>query len=150
MPVLKDPRHEKFSQLRASGKTGSDSYRGVAGANAKNPDVMADQWMKRPEIAARIKELQAEAGKRCSMSREQFIESLVKMYQGQPGEAALDNPLCDSLISRGVRHAVFPMKTAVANQIAKLCGWDTPSRSRWRRAASWQAFLAGFLRRAER
>jgi hypothetical protein len=136
MPVLDNPRHEKFAQLRASGKTGSDAYRGVAGADAKNPDVMADKWQHTSDIAARIAELQAEAGKRCSMTREQFIESLVKMYQGQPGEAALDNPLCDSLISRGVRHAVFPMKTAVAAQLAKLCGWDAPTKVRSRREAS--------------
>jgi hypothetical protein len=126
MPVLENPKHEKFAQLRASGKTGSDSYRGVEGANTRNADVKADQWMKNPDVAARIRELQEAAGKRCSMSREQFIESLVKMYQGQPGEAALDNPLCDSLITRGQRHAVFPMKTAVAAQLAKLCGWDAP------------------------
>ena len=50
------------------------------------------------------------------------------MYQGKPGEAALDNPLCDSLISRGVRHAVFPMKTAIAAQLAKLTGWDAPTK----------------------
>ena len=50
------------------------------------------------------------------------------MYQGKPGEAALDNPLCDSLISRGVRHAVFPMKTAIAAQLSKLTGWDAPTK----------------------
>lgn len=128
MPVLDNPRHEQFGQLRASGKTGSDSYRGVAGANAKNPDVMADKWQRVPEIAARIKELQEEASARCSMTREQFVESLVAMYRSSPGEASLDNPLCDSLISRGVRHAVFPMKTAIAAQLSKLTGWDAPTK----------------------
>jgi hypothetical protein len=128
MPVLDNPRHEKFAQLRASGKTGSDSYRGVAGANAKNPDVMADKWQRAPEIAARIKELQAEASARCSLTREQLVESLAQMYQGKPGEATLDNPLCDSLITRGQRFAVFPPKATIAAQLAKLCGWDAPTK----------------------
>ena len=69
MPVLENPRHEKFAQLRASGKTGSDSYRGVAGSNAKNPDALADQWMKRPGVRERIEELKAEAARQCSLSR---------------------------------------------------------------------------------
>jgi hypothetical protein len=62
------------------------------------------------------------------MSREQFIESLVTMYQGAPGEATLDNPLCDSLITRGQRFAVFPPKATIAAQLAKLCGWDAPTK----------------------
>jgi hypothetical protein len=28
-PFLEDSRHERFAQLRASGKTGSDSYRSL-------------------------------------------------------------------------------------------------------------------------
>jgi hypothetical protein len=43
-------------------------------------------------------------------------------------EASLNNPLCDSLMSRGVRHAVFPMKTAIAAQLSKLTGWDAPTK----------------------
>ncbi len=79
------------------------------------------------------------------MTWEQFIESLVRMYQGQPGEAALDNPLCDSLISRGVRHAVFPMKTAVAAQLAKLCGWDAPTKVEVEAGTELAAFLGGLF-----
>jgi len=128
MPVLDNPRHERFAQLRASGKTGSDSYRGIAGANAKNPDVQSDKLQRNPEIAARIEELKAEAAKRCSLTREAFVESLVEMYRGKPGEAALDNPLCDSLITRGQCFAVFPPKATIASQLAKLCGWDAPAK----------------------
>jgi hypothetical protein len=49
-------------------------------------------------------------------------------YEGSRAVASLDNPLCDSLISRGVRHAVFPMKTAIAAQLSKLTGWDAPTK----------------------
>ena len=62
------------------------------------------------------------------MTREQLVESLAQMYQGKPGEATLDNPLCDSLITRGQRFAVFPPKATIAAQLAKLCGWDAPTK----------------------
>jgi Terminase small subunit len=126
MPILKNSRHERFAQMCASGKKGSAAYREVINANAKNPDVNADQLLNQPGVRERIEELKAASAQRCSMTREQFLESLVAMYQGKPGEATLDNELCDSLISRGVRHAVFPMKATIANQIAKLTGWDAP------------------------
>ena len=35
MPILENPRHERFAQLRANGKTGSDSYRAIAGKDAR-------------------------------------------------------------------------------------------------------------------
>jgi hypothetical protein len=126
MPVLRNPKHERFAQARASGKTYSAAYREAVSAKSKNPDVLASQLASQPGVRERIEELKEQTANKCSMSREEFLESLVAMYQGKPGEAGLDNPLCDSLISRGVRHGVFPMKTAVANQIAKLCGWDAP------------------------
>jgi hypothetical protein len=129
MPVLENPRYERFSQIVADGKMRpTAAYREVAGANAKDPDANSCKWMKRPEIAARIEELKAKASARCSMSRDQFVESLVQMYQGQPGEAALNNPLCDSLITRGQRFAVFPPKATIAAQLSKLCGWDGPAK----------------------
>jgi hypothetical protein len=79
-------------------------------------------------VRERIEELKAEASRRCSMSREQFVESLVETLRGKPGEATLDNPLCDSLITRGQRFAVFPPKAQIGAQLAKLCGWDAPTK----------------------
>src|SRR5262245_5578795 len=149
MPVLDNPRHERFAQLRASGKTGSDSYRGIAGATAKNPDVQSDKLQRNPEIAARIEELKVEAAKRCSLTREAFVESLVEMYRGKPGEAALDNPLCDSLITRGQRFAVFPPKATIASQPAKLCGWMHRPSLKSRPASTWRLSWAVFSRLAE-
>jgi hypothetical protein len=50
MPILENPRHERFAQLRANGKTGSDSYRAIAGKDARYADVRADQLMKMPGV----------------------------------------------------------------------------------------------------
>ena len=43
--ILKNSRHEKFAQGVASGLSGSEAYRQVAGAAVrKNSDVMADEF----------------------------------------------------------------------------------------------------------
>ena len=129
MPVLANARYERFAQIVAQGKlTPTAAYRDALVANARDPDVNSCRWMKKPPIAKRIAELKGKTADRCSMTRQQFVESLVEMYRSSPGEASLDNKLCDSLISRGVRHAVFPMKTAIAAQLSKLCGWEQPQK----------------------
>jgi hypothetical protein len=53
MPILKNPRHERFAQLRASGKSGSDAYRTIMGRDAKNADVHAAQLTSQPGVRER-------------------------------------------------------------------------------------------------
>ena len=52
------------------------------------------------------------------------------MYGAKPGDASMDNPRCDVLITRGQKHAVFPQKLAVGTQLSKLVGWDRPTEVR--------------------
>src|SRR5262245_57211673 len=110
MPALENPRYERFAQLRANGKTGSDAYRGVVGPDAKNPDATADQWMKKPGVRERIEELKAETASHCSISREELVNDLVAMFRSKPEDASLSNPLCETLVTRGQRIPVFPQK----------------------------------------
>jgi hypothetical protein len=129
MPVLANARYERFAQIVAKGKlTPTAAYREALGANARDSDVNSCRWMKKPPIAKRIAELKGKTADKCSMTRQEFVESLVAMYRSSPGEASLDNPLCDSLISRGVRHAVFPLKSTIAAQLSKLTGWHAPTK----------------------
>jgi hypothetical protein len=92
MPILKNPRHERFAQLRASGKSGSDAYRTIMGRDVKNADVHAAQLTSQPGVRERIEELKAESSAKCSLSREAYIKSLVEMYDAKPSEASMDNP----------------------------------------------------------
>ena len=128
MPVLANARYERFAQIVADGKlTPTAAYRKTLGADARDPDVNSCRWMKKSPIVARIEELKAKTSVRCSLTREQFVEDLVKMLHSKPGEAALDSELCDSLITRGQRFDVHPPKAVIANLLAKICGWEKPS-----------------------
>jgi hypothetical protein len=124
MPTLKNPRHERFAQLRASGKSGSEAYRIIFGKDARNADVHADQLMKMPGVRERIEELKTEAVDKCSLSREAYIKSLVEMYEAKPSEASMDNPRCDVVVVRGQKQAVFPPKLHVGAQLAKMVNWE--------------------------
>jgi hypothetical protein len=138
MPL--SPKDEIFCQGVASGLSKSEAYRRATGKKG-NPDVQSAQLMVKNGIKERIAELTAETSTRCSMTRDQLVEDLVQMLHGKPGEASLDNPLCDSLISRGQRHAVFPMKATIAHQLAKICGWERPTEIRVEAGSELTSFL---------
>jgi hypothetical protein len=145
MPILANPKYEKFAQLRADGKSRSEGYRIVAGPGARNADVNGDRWQRAPGVAERIAELQAVAGERCNLSREAYIQSLVEMYEAKPSDASMDNPRCDVLITRGQKHAVFPQKLCVGGQLSKLVGWDRPTEVRLEAGTELAAFLGGLF-----
>ncbi len=145
MASLKNVRHEKFAQCVASGLSGADAYRQAAEYSGKQADGNAANWMKRPGVRERIEELKAESSARCSLSREAYIRSLVEMYEAKPGDASMDNPRCDVLITRGQKHAVFPQKLAVGAQLSKLVGWDRPTEVRLEAGTELAAFLGGLF-----
>ena len=146
MPVLANARYERFAQIVADGKlTPTAAYRETLGADARDPDVNSCRWMKKPTIAERIAELKAKAADKCSLSREAYIRSLEEMYEAKPGDASMDNPRCDVLITRGQKHAVFPQKLTVGAQLSKLVGWDRPTEVRLEAGTELAAFLGGLF-----
>jgi hypothetical protein len=59
MPILEDPRQERFAQLVAAGATRSDAYR-AAGYKGRGAAHGASAVMRREGVRDRIEELQAE------------------------------------------------------------------------------------------
>jgi hypothetical protein len=138
-----------MSGSRRQSRTGSlrrrQRYRETLGGDARDPDVNSCRWMKKPPIAKRIAELQAEAAGKYSLSREAYIKSLVEMYEAKPSDASMDNPRCDVLITRGQKHAVYPQKLVVGAQLSKLVGWDRPTEVRVEAGTELAAFLGGLF-----
>ena len=82
MPTLKNPRHERFAQLLASGKTATDAYEQ---AGYKRSDSNGPNLARTDEISGRVAEIngetlererkiQAIATERCAVTRQSLIE----------------------------------------------------------------------------
>ncbi len=71
MPVLSNPRWERFAQARAKGKTATEAYE-IAGF--KPSDANAAHLSARPEIQGRIQELTGKAAERAVVT----VESLIR------------------------------------------------------------------------
>jgi hypothetical protein len=61
MPVLKNPRHERFAQLLAGGKSATDAYEEVGFKRSRHN---ASHLAARPEIGDRIQQITTVAGER--------------------------------------------------------------------------------------
>ncbi|HEY7243379.1 MAG TPA: hypothetical protein VH678_05790 [Xanthobacteraceae bacterium] len=70
MPVLKNPRHERFARLLASGKTAVDAHE-LAGY--KRDDGHASRWARKPEIRARVQEIAGTAAERAAVTVDGLI-----------------------------------------------------------------------------
>jgi hypothetical protein len=104
--------------------------------------------MKKPGVRGRIAELKQAAADKCGMERDEYIKMLVDTVRAHPGEASLDNPLCDVVFTRKGREATFPTKAAIGAQLAKLCGWNKETM-KIEAAGDLSAFLRGVIGRRD-
>jgi hypothetical protein len=129
--TLKNSRHEKFAQCVASGLTGSEAYRQVAGATAgKNADVLAARWMDSPGVRERVAELKEANSRKAALSREQTIAWLCDVINASAARVDLDSPLVQSaefVDGKPVRIRI-PDKIAAVKELVRVCGWAKPDR----------------------
>jgi phage terminase small subunit len=87
MPILKNPRHERFAQGLAKGLSGKMAYVD-AGFRARDhaAEVEGSKLLRKPEVAARVAELQAKHAKRVEVSVESIVAELDQLR-----DAALAN-----------------------------------------------------------
>lgn len=80
MSALKNAKHERFAQLVAGGKPQADAYV-EAGfqCEAKAAEASASRLRARPDVDARIRELQGAAAERTSKSIVDCVEELAKL-----------------------------------------------------------------------
>lgn len=126
MPALKNPKHEKFAQLVASGMSLTNAYRKIKGKECgTQPANCGHSLRKRPDIDARIGELVEEDNKRIELNKEDVIRMLAQMLQMAPDEAHLSSNLCDMRIAG--KDTAVPVTTdrlKTIERLARLQGWD--------------------------
>ena len=114
MGPLKNSRYEKFAQMVASGLTGSEAYRQVAGATAgKNADVLAARWMDSPGVRERLNELKEANSRKAALSREQTIAWLCDVINASAAKVDVGSPLVQSaeFVDGKPVNSVFPTRS---------------------------------------
>jgi phage terminase small subunit len=103
MPVLSNPRHEKFAQLVASGLSALQAYTN-AGYRQRSAKGNATRFKENDGIARRIAEIQTENDHKSAMTRDELIGILVGFIRDE------------SL-------RVWPHRIKAAELLAKMCRW---------------------------
>ena len=83
MPVLKNARHEKFAQARASGKSIDDAY---VAAGYKRNGGNACRLNENESVAGRIREFQKGAAKIAKVEAADIIAGLIENYKRAAGQ----------------------------------------------------------------
>jgi hypothetical protein len=112
MPILRNPKHEKFAQLLASGMMASAAYTEVGLKGAQNAPRLRNNEL----VAKRIEELQARNERKAEMAaptRDELIAILTEIVQ------AARTRLSEARPSDGLK---------AAEMLAKMCGWNEPER----------------------
>ena len=76
MPVLKNPAHERFAQLRAKGVSASEAY---VKAGFKKHDGNASRLSGNEKVQARVNELIAKGAEKAGVTVERIINELAKI-----------------------------------------------------------------------
>jgi hypothetical protein len=131
MGPLTNSRYEKFAQMVASGLTGSEAYRQVAGATAgKNADVLAARWMDSPGVRERLNELKEANSRKATLTREKLIDFLCEVITASAANVEADSSLVQSAEFVGGKAVKLriPDKIAAVKELVRVCGWAKPDR----------------------
>jgi hypothetical protein len=112
MPVLKNPRHERFAQLVASGISANAAFTQVGYKSPQNSPRLRNDEL----VAKRIEELQARNERKAeaaALSRDELIKIL-------------------SLVVHAARNRLSETRTAdglkAAELLTKICGYNEPEK----------------------
>lgn len=126
MPALANPRHERFAQELAKGKSQSDAYQN-AGYEPSEPN--ASRLTRNDKVAARVAELQERAVENVMLSREWVLEQLVD--NASKAKAAGDfGPSNQALNLLGKELGMFVERTENVN-IEHVVSGDLPTDEEW-------------------
>jgi hypothetical protein len=122
MSELTNTRYEAFAQARCRGLTVTAAY---VAAGFTGQKTNASRISRRPEVRARIAELQHRAALRASYDLADAVQYLAAILHARPGEAGPDNPMCEARETRkGDLGYFFPPKLAALERLAKMLGWE--------------------------
>lgn len=111
MPMLDNPRHEKFCHLVANGANARNAYVQAGYESTPSAFANASRLMATGPVALRINELRGISENNAVITRLEVLKILSEMAIEFPS----DNPTRDSRMK-----AIMLMM--------KMCGWDSPTK----------------------
>jgi len=127
MPLVKNPRHEQFAQLVASGNLSHAEAFREAGYSETGAKENASRLMTNDNVSARIEELRARNAEKCQLSRDQAVQYLVEILKTPIGEVNVDHRLCQSHDAKSGK-VELPSKLGAMRLLAKMCGRLEPEK----------------------
>ena len=125
MPILGNPRHERFAQLVASGKHSVMEAFKQAGYADESAHQNACRLRANESVAARIEELRARNAEKCQLSRDEAVQYLVEILKTLIGEVTADHRLGSPTTRRAAR-SNFPTSSARCNCLPKCVDGTSP------------------------
>jgi hypothetical protein len=128
-PLPKDPRHQRFADLRLRGASLQEAAAGagyqVHGRSSGNAKRLED----RADVRAYMEAVRQQAAATARFDREKLIRYCEDILLTAPGELDSDNHLCQEFRENeatGERVVKMPNKLLAAKQLAELHGWNKP------------------------
>ena len=126
---LENPRHERFAQAVAMGRTLQDAYR-EAGYAARNPKKELWRLGRNPLVRQRVQYLLVQESRRSLMTRDELTGWLASIIRATPDDMRAPDSRFELNADKNGPRVVLPSKLAAAAQLVKLCGWDQPAPHR--------------------
>lgn len=93
MPLLSNPRRERFAQHVATAGNGAAAYRMTYGAHGASAEVGASRLLRNVKVQRRVRELQGEAAKAAVMTLEEQRLLLAAVARGEHKGAKISDRL---------------------------------------------------------
>lgn len=121
MPTLPNPIHEDFAQARALGKSLIDAFQIAGGAGQKTSAARLNQ---RPDVQARIAEIQEDTATKTTYDKISAVRDLVAIIHARASDAGADHPLCEVHMGKNGPYHRFPPKLAALARLIKMMDWN--------------------------
>jgi hypothetical protein len=123
MPILDNPRHEKFCQAVASGMKGAGAYRAAYGKDVISARQRSCELLKDRDISERIAELLGQSASEAIWTGAQIREYLTKALTTPLSEVDATSTLCQAeKRTEGMHEIKMIPKLGAAELLAKLNG----------------------------
>lgn len=133
MGVLKNPRHERFAVLVASGKTQADAYRAVYPKSVKWQEgcLHREASVLHRKVLGRVNELKEASAAKASIQKDEAVAILAEALRATPAEVKDTSRFAQEMTIDPVTGKVtikLPNKVAVFSELAKALAWYAPEK----------------------